>query len=86
MADVPSCLTPGNDTYMPVGEMVFEILFGVKEKEEWDKFMILHLKHFPLFEETHISWEQVIVRIEMRELHGVWNLPAQVGDRGTLYL
>lgn len=34
-----------------------------------------------MFEETHISWEQiVIVRVEMGELHGVWNLPAQVAE------
>lgn len=37
-----------------------------------------------VFEEIHISWEQVvIVRIEMGDLHGVWNLPAQVGGRGA---
>lgn len=34
VANVPSCLTPGNDTYMPVGELAFEILFCVKEEEE----------------------------------------------------
>lgn len=48
VANVPSCPTLGSYRYMPVGELDFEILFCVKEREQSAiNLGILHLKHFP---------------------------------------
>lgn len=93
VANFPSCPTLGSDTFMPVGKLAFEILFCVKEKKE------IKLGDFTLetlstvFEETYfVGADCVIGRVEVGELHGVWE-PASTswggggtGLRNTPYL